>query len=92
MLINYMVSGYKVFNSKAQFTMLGDKKFKNKNCVFNYDDKEILKSAIIYGPNNTGKSTFIRSILLLKEIIDKEIIDKSILEDESLYNFSLQKK
>ncbi len=92
MLINYTVSGYKVFSSKADFTMLGDKKFKNKNFVFEIDNKEILKSSIIYGPNNTGKSTFIESIALLKEIVDKEIVDKNILNDEAIYNFSLPEK
>ena len=89
MLIEFSVSGYKVFDSKIEFTMIGDKKFKNKNCVFNCKKFEILKSAIIYGPNNTGKSTFIDSIFLLKQIIEKEIVDKKILEDKSIHNFLL---
>ena len=89
MLIDFSVSGYKVFDSKIEFTMIGDKKFKNKNCVFNCKEFEILKSAIIYGPNNTGKSTFIDSIFLLKQIIEKEIVDKKILEDKSIHNFWL---
>ncbi len=92
MLINYIISGYKVFSNEADFTMLGDKKFKNKNFVFDFNDKEILKSSIIYGPNNTGKSTFIDSIVLLKEIINKEIVDRNILDDEAIYNFSLKEK
>ena len=91
MLIDFSVSGYKVFDSKIEFTMIGDKKFKNKNCVFNCKEFEILKSAIIYGPNNTGKSTFIDSIFLLKQIIEKEIVDKKILEDKSIHNFWLNK-
>lgn len=69
MLINYSVKGFKSFNEKVTLSMEGNKKIANKDNVFIVGDEEILKSAIIYGPNNTGKSTLIDSISWLKKII-----------------------
>lgn len=78
MFESFSVKGFKVFNELVNFTFRANKKFKNKDYVFNYQDKEILKSAIMYGPNNTGKSAFIESIKLLKSLIlNGKITDKN---------------
>lgn len=69
MLINYRISGYKVFNELVELNLKANKQIKNKDFVFEFDSNQILKSAIIYGPNNTGKSTLISSIHDLKEIV-----------------------
>lgn len=69
MLISYKVCGYKVFNEEVEISFKGNKKIKNKNYVFNINNNEVLKSVIIYGANNTGKSTLIESLRLLKKII-----------------------
>lgn len=91
MLVDYIVNGYKVFNSSAEFSMNGNKKFKNKDFVFEKCNLEILKSAIIYGPNNTGKSSFIESIALLQEIINSERVNEKTLSGSD-YNFFNDKK
>lgn len=69
MLKNYSVKGFKAFNKKVNFSFEANKKIMNKDYVFNFKTSEILKSAIIYGPNNTGKSSLIESINILKKII-----------------------
>lgn len=91
MLIKYKVSGYKVFFDEIDFTMKANKKIKNKDNVFTLENgEEILKSSVIYGPNNTGKSCFIESFKLLKEIISKEMIVFNDLNKHIDYNYFLE--
>lgn len=69
MLISFKVKGYKVFNKEVELSFKGNKKIKNKDYVFEINGEEILKSAIIYGPNNTGKSALIESLDSFRDII-----------------------
>lgn len=87
MLINYSVYGFKVFCNEINFTMLSNKKIKNKDYILKKNDIEVVKSSVIYGQNNTGKSTFIESIKILKDIIAKEMIDDKI--SDNLINYNL---
>lgn len=67
MLISYKVKGFKVFNKEVTLSFKGNKKIKNKESVIEFNNYDILKSAIIYGPNNTGKSAIIESLDYLKK-------------------------
>ena len=88
MLIDYYVSGYKSFNNEIYFTMETDNYIKkNKENIFELETGNLVKSAIIYGPNNTGKSAFISSIGLLKELILGRKTINEVKEDETLFNF-----
>ena len=88
MLIDYYVSGYKSFNNEIYFTMETDNYIKkNKENIFELETGNLVKSAIIYGPNNTGKSAFISSIGLLKELVLGRKTINEIKEDETLFNF-----
>lgn len=82
MLVNFKVTGFKVFNKEVSLSFRANKKIKNKDYVFTFNDEEILKSAIIYGPNNTGKSALIESLDSLKKIIKNGKIT-----DNFLYTF-----
>lgn len=82
MLVNFKVTGFKVFNREVSLSFRANKKIKNKDYVFSFRDEEILKSAIIYGPNNTGKSALIESLDCLKKIIKNGKIT-----DNFLYTF-----
>ena len=60
MLLLFEVDGYKLFDHKIQFSMFPNrriKKLKENIVVKTINNKEyhVLKSAIIYGPNNSGK-------------------------------------
>lgn len=91
MIISYEINGYKVYNNNVKISFEANEKIKNKESVYSYKNYNILKSAIIYGPNNTGKSAFINSIKTLKAIIlDGRITDKNI--DFFDFNFFNQKK
>jgi hypothetical protein len=91
MLLAFEVQGYKLFDEKVEFSMHANMRFKKlKENIYtkSIKNEEIhaLKSAIIYGPNNSGKTTFIKSVSALKSIIDKECID-DICSDTLNFNF-----
>lgn len=90
MLISFAVNGYKTFNSKAEISFKANNKIKNTDYVFK--GHNILKSAIIYGPNNTGKSTFVEALTMLKKIIKLGVIGENFINYEYDYNFFLDKK
>lgn len=91
MLLSFEVDGYKLFDEGVNFSMHALKKFRRlQENVYTQkiDNKEynVLKSAIIYGPNNSGKTTFIKAIAALKNIIENEYIDE-ITKDNLNFNF-----
>lgn len=91
MLLAFEVDGYKLFDERVEFSMHAQMRFKKlKENIYTkkINNKEIraLKSAIIYGPNNSGKTTFIKAMSALKGIVDKECIDE-ICKDQLNFNF-----
>ena len=90
MLIDYTVKGYKVFSEETYFSMESDNYIKShKENIFSPGKVNLVKSAIIYGPNNTGKSTFISSIKLLKGLILETITVREATRDNNIYNLYL---
>lgn len=92
MLINYKVCGYKVFNEEVGISFKGNKKIKNKDYVFSTQNDDILKSIMIYGANNTGKSTLIESLRLLRKIIMTGKITSDLISRLSFNLFNKTKK
>ena len=91
MLLAFEVEGYKLFDERIEFTMHANMRFKKlKENIYTktIKNKDIhaLKSAIIYGPNNSGKTTFIKAVSVLKGIIEKECID-DVCNDSLNFNF-----
>ena len=64
------------FNNQVKMNLKADmrtKKFSSNITDIN-DNLNILKSTVIYGPNNTGKTTFINCIKAVKNtLLNKEI-------------------
>ena len=90
MLIDYTVKGYKVFSEETYFSMESDNYIKShKENIFSLGKVNLVKSAIIYGPNNTGKSTFISSIKLLKALVLETITVREATRDNNIYNLYL---
>lgn len=70
MLLEYKVEGYKSFINQVNLVMKSyNKIISNKEYVVEKNGESILKSAAIYGPNNTGKSSFLESFMILKNIV-----------------------
>ena len=70
MLLSFEVDGYKLFDDPVNFSMHALKKFKRlQENIYTKKimskEYNVLKSAIIYGPNNSGKTTFIKAIFIL---------------------------
>ena len=63
------IKNFLSFNEKVEFNMIADKRA--SKLAFNIlpNEYNILKSAVIYGPNNTGKTSFINGIEFLKDIL-----------------------
>ena len=92
MLLNYSVKGYKVFYDEVTFSMIADNYIKKnqENLIKGVADKyDLVKSSLIYGPNNTGKSCFLESFKFFLGILkDKKIsfgkYDKNIFYEEEM--------
>lgn len=73
-LLNFSVKGFKVFYDEVHFTMQSNNRIKKNldNLIkLRASGKEysVVKSAILYGPNNAGKSCFLESIEYLTNLI-----------------------
>ena len=91
MLLSFEVDGYKLFDERVNFSMHALKKFRRlQENVYTQRignrEYNALKSAIIYGPNNSGKTTFIKAISVLKSIVENECIDE-ITKNNLNFNF-----
>jgi len=64
MLVKFVTSGFKLFDKSVELDLAVSK---GKNTI-EFGDKNILKSAIIYGANNSGKSSFIDAVKAMKEL------------------------
>lgn len=92
MLLNYSVKGYKVFYNEVTFSMVADNYIKKNqdNLIKGVAEKyDLVKSSLIYGPNNTGKSCFLESFKFFLGILkDKKIsfkkYDKNIFYKEEM--------
>ena len=76
------------FNNKVEMNLKADmrtKKFLSNITNIN-DNLNILKSSVIYGPNNTGKTTFINCIKAIKSaLLNKEIyLESNIFTDDDI--------
>lgn len=76
------------FNSPIEMGLKADMRTKKFSSNINSiaDNLNILKSAVIYGPNNTGKTTLINCIKAMKEtLLNKEIhLESNIFTDNKI--------
>ncbi len=71
MLINFSVSNYLSFKDKMTFSMVASKRgeLEDEN-VFQVDDKlRLLRSAVIYGANASGKSNLIKAMTFVRGFV-----------------------
>ena len=70
MILEFSVTNYKSFKNKTTFSMVTDDsdKTQEQNC-FEMDKTTLLKSAVMYGANASGKSNFMEAFSTMKEII-----------------------
>ena len=71
MLVEYSFGNFKSFKEKNTLSMLGVKSFKEhgESNVFTQDKFRILKSAVVYGNNASGKSNLVLGISVMKLLV-----------------------
>lgn len=80
MIIQFSVRNFKIFREKAVFSLIAsnyDKDVREKENVSAFSDPElrILKSAVIYGANASGKSKFVEAIKFMRTFTIKSSRD-----------------
>ena len=84
MLYSVKLKNVEAFNNEIIFSMNADMRTKRLNTnVINTVDNAVVKASAIYGPNNTGKTCFIRSI---------ETIKNAILDIDNNFNSNIHTK
>lgn len=71
MILEFSVTNYKSFKDKTTFSMVADDKDKTQGQnYFEMNKTTLLKSAVIYGANASGKSNFMEAFGTMEEIIN----------------------
>ena len=104
MLISVKINNCFAFNEEVEFSLKAD--LRTKKFPFNYytnGNVNVLKSAVIYGPNNTGKTNFIKCIREIKNTLlnkksylmanifknnDVSSIELKFLDKSEIYSYS----
>lgn len=75
MLIQVNVQNFKSFNESNSLNMIASNKLRTqKDRLYESVDVTLLKSAVIYGANASGKSNFVEVLRFMKEcVINQEI-------------------
>lgn len=93
MLLNISLDNCFAFNKEIFFTMEADMRIKRFPDNVFQKKVNIVKSAIIYGPNNTGKTNFIKSIWAIKHTLLNESffeLESNVFNDDSICKISLR--
>ena len=93
MITSFKFNNCFAFNKQIEMNLKADmrtKKF-SSNIISINNNLNILKSAVIYGPNNTGKTTFINCIKAVKNtLLNKQThLDSNIFTDNNICEESI---
>ena len=70
MLISLKINNCFIYNNEVEFTMRADMRYKRfSSNVVSAHNTHILKTAMLIGPNNAGKTNFIRCLRAIKGIM-----------------------
>jgi AAA15 family ATPase/GTPase len=75
MLKRYTVENFSSFSSKNSLDFTAGRNEENLKHIVNFEKVKILKSAVLYGANASGKSNLIKSMDYAKKIILKSLTD-----------------
>lgn len=92
MLISIKMNNCYIYNKETEFTMRSDMRNKHfSSNVVNLNSTNILKSAIIMGPNNVGKTNFVKCISTIQSIMlnKKRQFASNLFTDNAICEFSI---
>lgn len=73
MLLEFKCKNHKSIKNEVCFSLLASKDTFNEEQLYSFKDLKVLKSAVIYGANGSGKSNFIDAILFMKSLVANSI-------------------
>ena len=92
MLIRFIVSNFLSFKEETEFNMLADSFRNHKHHIYEAKSLRILKGSAVYGANGAGKSNLVKSIDLLKTLVENGEISQSINPKKFRLDTSNKKK
>ena len=70
MLLYLKLNNYTIYNQEVEFSMMANMHYSRfPSNVASVDGVHALKTAVLLGPNNTGKTNFVRAIAMMKAIM-----------------------
>ncbi|MBR0581316.1 AAA family ATPase [Bacillus altitudinis] len=93
MLVEFTVGNFLSFKEQTTFSMVASsiKELQEKN-TFDAKNFSLLKSAVVYGPNASGKSNLFVSLDFMKKLVLESSKEKQINEEIDVRYFKLDKK
>lgn len=92
MLLSLKVNNCLVYNSEVEFSMRANMHYKRfPNNVAKYGSVNILKTAVLIGPNNSGKTNFIKILTMLKYLMlgQNVTIENNLFSDNPIVEIGL---
>lgn len=92
MLLSLKVNNCMIYNSEVEFSMRANMHYKRfPNNVAKVGRINVLKTAVLIGPNNSGKTNFVRIIATLKEIMlgKSTALNRNLFSDNPIVDASL---
>ncbi|MDR1700995.1 MAG: ATP-binding protein, partial [Lachnoclostridium sp.] len=73
MLLEFSFSNHKSINKKVHFSMLAGHDKTNADKLMTYSNERVLRSAILYGANGSGKSNFVDALTFMKFLVKNSL-------------------
>ncbi|MCI8886846.1 MAG: ATP-binding protein [Hungatella sp.] len=73
MLLEFSCSNHKSIKEKVSFSMIAGSDHTSEGLLEEFDNFRILRSAIIYGANGSGKSNFINALSFMRNLVSNSI-------------------
>ena len=106
MLLSLRLNNFMIYNQEVEFSMIANMHYSRfPTNVASIHGVHALKTAVLLGPNNTGKTNFVRAIAMMKAVMlnqtprivpnffsDNDIVEASIsfIENGSEYIFEIR--
>lgn len=73
MLLEFQCSNHRSIKEKVIFSMIAGSDHTSEEFLKDYGNLKVLRSAVIYGANGSGKSNFISALLFMRNIVSNSI-------------------
>lgn len=89
MLIDFTVENYKSFKDSITFSMEATTLKDHSENIFKCGKKNLLKSAVIYGPNASGKSNILEAMNFMRNFVENSATEYKANDSINVESFQL---